>query len=51
MDYIYLNDLYGKEKEYEGKKIKLKGWIRTIENKKILVLFNFQMGLVLNNYS
>lgn len=44
MDYIYLNDLYGKEKEYEGKKIKLKGWIRNHRKQKDFDFIQFSDG-------
>ena len=44
MDYIYLNDLYGKEKEYEGKKIKLKGWIRNHRKQKDFGFIQFSDG-------
>lgn len=41
MDYLYLNDLYKNEKEYLGKKIKLKGWIRNHRKQKKLWLYKF----------
>ena len=44
MDYIYLNELYEKEKDYLGKKIKLKGWIRNHRKQKDFGFIQFSDG-------
>lgn len=44
MDYIYLNELYGKEKDYLGKRIKLKGWIRNHRKQKDFGFIQFSDG-------
>lgn len=44
MDYLYLNDLYKNEKEYLGKKIKLKGWIRNHRKQKDFGFISFSDG-------
>ena len=44
MDYIYLNDLYKNEKEFIGKKIKLKGWIRNHRKQKDFGFIYFSDG-------
>lgn len=44
MDYIYLNDLFKEKEKYEGKEVKLKGWIRNHRKQKEFGFIYFSDG-------
>lgn len=44
MDYLYLSDLYKNEKEYLGKEIKLKGWVKNHRKQKDFGFIYFSDG-------